>query len=963
MENPTILKTQLVHFGPIREVIVSPDGNYLLSVGEEDGILIVVSLTTLEPSDDFTLASISDFRIRSISCIPTLNSFAFSDEGKDIMKVGWPECTDIQKIYTSDTITELITVSSNGEYLAFTGEDPQITIINLTNPGSEPISLYDNTSKVIYLQFSPDSKTLVSINETGELYAYRGEEFDNVQSENIKAIRQAICWSPDSYLIVSDASSNSIVHVFNFSEDYKSVMKVPKHSLPITACSVSNTSLMSTIDSSFNVVVSRLNKYIDNNEISLVATFHIALESSINVILWVNNNICIGTDDGNYSILSPIDSESLNEIPEYEQIEESEKELESSSDEIPLKKHPTLITKPLKKSKPQLKFDEEEEEEEEEYEVHKKRKGIYAFAMDEAEETDETSSSELHEYASANKNVKTNEEINRPKRNSEEMFQMLAKKYANEEIDDEEQEEYSTTPSTTSEDESEDEEMKENEKREKKLDKAFIVGSDQSVDEDEEDEEEENLEKMYHFDSDYDEDKDELHQMMPGSTSTFVNKRRFLCWNLIGTIFLRENVDEGSSIDIEFADTTKYKDQHFENRDNFILGSLSTGGIVLASRTYVWFKSFLSWANDNEFSTRFPDNETIDLIACGEDWFAIATEAPRLHLYMSSGLEIAIIPVASRLTSMIGAGELLAIVYGEYSDFKLFNVKHRKVVAEGNLPIRKPLKWIGFDQTTLYVLGNDNQLYGLIFNFGSQWVPLCDVQIKLENEKDSFWAVGVGKSNLWGVFLNENEESPLTVSHQKLKGLLIEPLTIDDTAKDYLYRKMEYCNATDKGAAAMKMDKELLKLFASAQEIDDHEKMYQIGLQMKSDKGKMFAIQYAKSKDVDDVADNLAQFYAENLQESDEESEEQQGDNETPKENENSVDEDYHKNENEDSVNEETHPKESENEDSVGEDSNLKENDDNQLAIENDSVDEETQTKEANNNEDSVDEDEDSIEE
>ena len=155
-------------------------------------------------------------------------------------------------------------------------------------------------------------------------------------------------------------------------------------------------------------------------------------------------------------------------------------------------------------------------------------------------------------------------------------------------------------------------------------------------------------------------------------------------------------------------------------------------------------------------------------------------------------------------------------------------------------------------------------MYASVFDFGFQFVPMCSVHSKNE-ENMEFWGVGVNNGKFWGVFLPENQPYPDTDKMPVLKGIYIEPQCADESSKDFLLYRSIYCNSLkeDKDKNGMKMDTELLKLFAEAEGAHRYEKMYQIGLQIVSKKGQSIALQYANSKDEEsqEVGRKLEEYY------------------------------------------------------------------------------------------------------
>lgn len=876
--------THGVHLGPIRCACLAPGGRCVVSLGEDDGIPFVLDRDTLDAAPGFDLTALSTAMVRAVAACPRGAFLVAAEDGdNEIRRVDWPECSGAVCIARAESRPGLVAVSCDGGRVAYTGDDPMVCVVG-GDGGGEPVMLADNESEVLFLGFSPDGRLLASA-DSAELYVYACSGFECVRSARVRARRAGVCWAGSEHLIVADSDAKGALRVLAPEEDAEERLRIDAHRSSVVAVAVSESGLLASIDEAKTVVVSRFDRYVETKELPVIAAFSSGIEAEVCVVFWAGNSLYVGTDDGAYVAFEEVDVEGAKEIPVVRKVLESDEEIEEygDSDEADgAKRYRTLYRREPVESERMGKsnlseYEEEEEEEEENDERRNRYRGgklkASSFAIDEADESEYYSE---ENYEARNRPKEEREE--KLNESDEDNFKKLTKRFNKEdtlsESDDDE----------TSETESAEERyVDKNERKERRLDKQFVVGSENEHEESssyEEEEEEERFDERYQFSDDvYEKTENELYQFMPGSSKDIVNKRRFLCWNLIGTIFLRENVEEGTSIDIEFADKVKYKDKHFNNKEKFILGSLSSGGIVLASRSNISFQSFQKWANDNEFSMRFPIGETIDLVACGDDWFAAATNTLRIHIFLSSGFEIAVLSLSKRLTTMIGNGNLLAIVYGEENELKLFDIKKRKLIAKCGLPFRSELEWIGFDQNTLYIIGKDNQLYGLLFDFGAHWTPLCDIQNKIFGKYSRFWPIGVGNGCIWGIGLEEDQNTPLTISHQKLKGYDIEPVSIDDSTKEYLFRRFEYCNAIDKEKAGTKLDKELLSLFAEAEEMKFYEKMFQIGTEMKSSKGRMFAIQYANSKGVTEIADKLQEFYDETKEVEEEEINEVENDN------------------------------------------------------------------------------------
>jgi hypothetical protein len=401
------------------------------------------------------------------------------------------------------------------------------------------------------------------------------------------------------------------------------------------------------------------------------------------------------------------------------------------------------------------------------------------------------------------------------------------------------------------------------------LDAAFIAGSD---DAEREGEEEDLIDRG--SDEGFEDDEERgVVQFMPGSSNQFVRKRRFLCWNLDGAIFERDNTSDvlpeaPSSIDIEYSDTIRFTNQFLVNSPiRRILGSLSKFGVVLASRSILEYRSYEKWASDAEVTIKFRETDTIDLIACGNGWFAVATESSLLRIYAPSGLELAALSMIGRPTTMIGGENYLAVIFQREVNAKcmILNVTRRRLQMDDALTLKAPIKWIGFEGDTLFAMDPNFQLYKLVPTLGLQWVPVCNARAHFPDGAHDFAPVGVGDGSLWGVFLDDEQRHPLTQAHQKLSDIPLAPQGVDDGYRGYLSNYMQFKSSrkqAERDQAATRADKELVREFAQALRTGNLEFAAELGQRVLSGKTKPLLVRFARENHETELADFLEEFYA-----------------------------------------------------------------------------------------------------
>ena len=119
-----------------------------------------------------------------------------------------------------------------------------------------------------------------------------------------------------------------------------------------------------------------------------------------------------------------------------------------------------------------------------------------------------------------------------------------------------------------------------------------------------------------------------LQQIIHSSSTNLKQTRKFLCWNLVGSISLRNDADI-SFIDIEFANRTFHKNISIRNIFNLSMGVMNEKGAIIAGRaddidedeyenetrdeikkqSHIFFKPFTSYMNSEEWSYKLEEGE------------------------------------------------------------------------------------------------------------------------------------------------------------------------------------------------------------------------------------------------------------------------------------------------------------------------------------------------------------------
>ncbi|KAK4773370.1 hypothetical protein SAY87_028389 [Trapa incisa] len=262
-----------------------------------------------------------------------------------------------------------------------------------------------------------------------------------------------------------------------------------------------------------------------------------------------------------------------------------------------------------------------------------------------------------------------------------------------------------------------------------------------------------------------------------GSTPTQPGKRRFLCYNMIGSITTIEH--EGySHIEIDFHDTGRgpripSMTDHF----GFTMASLNENGSVLAnpckgekSLSTLMYRPFYTWANNSEWSMRF-EGEEVKAVALGSGWVAAVTSLNFIRIFTEGGLQRYVISLDGPVVTASGFGDQLAIVNhasdclpsdDQVLEFRVFNISNSTQPLKGRLPLSpgSQLTWFGFsEEGVLSFYDSKGVLRGFTSQFGGSWIPLFSPS-KANKLDESYWVVGMNSSNIFCVICKKPDIFP-----------------------------------------------------------------------------------------------------------------------------------------------------------------------------------------------------------
>ncbi|PSS08331.1 WD repeat and HMG-box DNA-binding protein like [Actinidia chinensis var. chinensis] len=266
----------------------------------------------------------------------------------------------------------------------------------------------------------------------------------------------------------------------------------------------------------------------------------------------------------------------------------------------------------------------------------------------------------------------------------------------------------------------------------------------------------------------------------PGSTPVQPGKRRFLCYNMLGTISTMEQ-DGYSHIEIDFHDTgsgprVPAMTDHF----GFTMAALCENGSVFANpckgeknMSTLMYRPFSSWANNSEWSMRFEEEE-VKVVALGTSWVAAITSLNFLRIFSEGGLQKNVISLEGPVVTASGFRDELAVVThaspslpsnDQMLEFRVFNICNGTQPIRGRLPLTPGsyLTWFGFsDEGQICSFDSKGVLRVYMDQYGGSWLPLFSSG-KVKKPEENYWIVGLNAYKLFCVVCKSPDSFPQVI--------------------------------------------------------------------------------------------------------------------------------------------------------------------------------------------------------
>ncbi|KAI7826804.1 hypothetical protein BX661DRAFT_198815 [Kickxella alabastrina] len=283
------------------------------------------------------------------------------------------------------------------------------------------------------------------------------------------------------------------------------------------------------------------------------------------------------------------------------------------------------------------------------------------------------------------------------------------------------------------------------------------------------------------------------HCFQPGSTP-WIGDRRYLAFNMVGSIVSIAQDDAHNTIEVEFYDKSMHRDFHFSDSFKFSMAALSESGCLLATTSrelandqslrgaldadeasVISYRGLASWSSNSDWMFRMPAKEHPRCIATSAHGAAVITSLGMLRLFTCGGVQRHIESLPNRVVTCTAHGDMLLIVMEglgtiksstgsrrlEY-EYVLMSMDGQSRLAAGFCPVApaSEIVWAGFSEEGHPATGDSKGMVRVLHKYWAAMTRLVGPR-----EARAYWPVALSAKQLIAPILDEIDvEIPLLQS-------------------------------------------------------------------------------------------------------------------------------------------------------------------------------------------------------
>ncbi|XP_060519101.1 WD repeat and HMG-box DNA-binding protein 1 [Cylas formicarius] len=245
---------------------------------------------------------------------------------------------------------------------------------------------------------------------------------------------------------------------------------------------------------------------------------------------------------------------------------------------------------------------------------------------------------------------------------------------------------------------------------------------------------------------------------MPGSTPEHLDPRYF-CWNEVGIVKSYGNSadDElaSKSIEVEFHDVTFHNSMMMPNYQDYTMGCLSKGALVVANSSQLIVVPLL--ASTKDWILKFEENEEVVLVAASENLVCCAMSNYIVRICSLYGTQRAVVSIPGPIVSMAAFKTTLLVAYhfggirnnDQCINIKLITVDKSSVISKdlgASLGPESTLSWLGFSDAGTPAMVDSLGMLNLYPQNCNVWIPCCDFIKHRKSPGDGFFVTSIFES-------------------------------------------------------------------------------------------------------------------------------------------------------------------------------------------------------------------------
>ncbi|KAJ2883435.1 DNA polymerase alpha accessory factor Mcl1, partial [Coemansia asiatica] len=267
-----------------------------------------------------------------------------------------------------------------------------------------------------------------------------------------------------------------------------------------------------------------------------------------------------------------------------------------------------------------------------------------------------------------------------------------------------------------------------------------------------------------------------VRSFQPGATP-WLGDRRYLAFNMVGSVVAIAQDDTHNSVEIEFFDKSVHRDIHFTDSFRYSLAALSDAGCLFATTTrelandgslrsidasedssVVAFRAFASWAASSDWTLALPKGEHPRCIAVSAGGAAVVTSLGMLRLLTCGGVQCHVESVPSHTVTCTAHNDMLMLIYESHGEFQfsLMAINGQTRFASGLCPVTPSgnVVWAGFSEEGHPAVCDSRGILRILHRYWASgdafWVPVLDTRrvSRTRGRRESYWPVALSARQL-----------------------------------------------------------------------------------------------------------------------------------------------------------------------------------------------------------------------